>query len=260
MLSRVVTLSLLCLGVAPVIASAGWVSEWENTPIHNGERLDSERSTMRIANDKMRIDQPQIVSIFDYSKGTMTLMNPSAKVFWTGSVDEYSEETSKTRNRTLRDRIGKDAAKVEDFTVDLNDLPEIKVEKTDEAKKIADHPTLKYVVLVNDELFQEIWLTEDFNTNSDLNVGKFLDFQRRSSARMVGKSAKPFNALYRSKAYEEFLGKGFAMQVIIHHIAGGFERRVISIEETEVYGSAFVVPEGYRKVTIPDIFPKEPKD
>lgn len=259
MVSRLVALSLF-LSFLPGAAAAGWVSEWENTAIHNGERLDSERSTMRIAKNRMRIDQPHIVSIFDYAKGRMTLMNAKAGVYWSGTVDEYSEQTAKSRNQNLRRRIGEQATDKEtDFKVDLTDLPQIKVERTDEAKTLAGHATSKYVVLVNDELFQEVWMTEEINTREDIDVGKFLDYQRRNSARMIGKSAKPFNALYRSKAYEDFLKKGPALQTITHHIAGGFEQRALSFKEAEVADGDFAVPEGYRKVGIADVFPKEPE-
>ncbi len=260
MLSRLAVLSLsLCL--VPALAGAGWVSEWENTAIHNGERLEPERSTMRLADDKLRIEQTQLVSVFDYAKGKMTLINPTSGVFWSGSVDEYSEETTKSRNQALRKRMGKDA-EIDDemLKVDLDDLPQIKVERTDEAKTIAGYQTVKYVVLVNDELFQEIWMTEELNTGDDLNVDKFLDYQRRNSARMIGKSAKPFNALYRSKVYEEFLRKGFALQTITHHIAGGYEQRVLSIKQADVADSDFSLPGGYRKVKIADVFPAAPKE
>jgi len=259
MWSRLVALSL-SLSLLPSVAGAGWVSEWENTAIHNGERLDPERSTVRIAKNRMRIDQPQITSIFDYAKGTMTLMNPQSGVYWSGTIDEYSEQTSKSRNQALRRRIGEDAVdKKAEFKVDLEDLPEIKVERTDEAKTIAGHSTLKYVVLVNDELFQEVWITEEINTNDDIDVDKYLDYQRRSSARMIGKSAKPFNALYRSKAYENFLKKGLALQTTIHHIAGGFERRALSFKEAALTDGDFAVPEGFRKARIADVFPKQPE-
>jgi len=259
MVSRLAAVAF-CLALLPGIASAGWVSEWENTAIHNGERLDPERSTVKLEKNRMRIDQPQIVSIFDYGKGTMTLINPQSAVYWSGSVDEYSQQTAARRNESLRRRIGDDVKVTDDnLKVDLSDLPEIKVERTDEAKTIAGRDTVKYVVLVNDELFQEIWMTEDINTSADLDVAKFLDYQRRNSLRMIGNSAKPFNALYRSKAYEDFLKKGTPLQTIVHHLAGGFERRALSFKQADVPDSEFAVPASYRKVRIVDVFPKQPE-
>jgi len=256
MLRRLAALSLF-LAMFPALASAGWVSEWENTAIHNGERQDPERSTMRLDGNKMRIDQAEISSIFDYGKRQMTLLNPKQRLYWSGSVDEYSEQTAKSRNASLRRRIGEVADKEVDFKVDLNDLPEIKVERTDEAKTVAGYSTLKYVILVNDELFQEVWLTEEINTNDELDVGKYLDYQRRNSARMIGNSAKPFNALYRSKAYEELLKKGVALQTVVHHLAGGYERRALSFKKEDVDDGVYATPEGFRKTRIANVFPKQ---
>jgi len=259
MVSRLAAVAF-CLTLLPGIASAGWVSEWESTAIHNGERLEPERSTVRIDKTRMRIDQPQIISIFDYGKGTMALINPKSAVYWSGTVDEYSQQTATKRNENLRRRIGEEVkVKDDDLKVDLNDLPKIKVERTDEAKTVAGRDTVKYVVLVDDELFQEIWLTEEINTSADLDVGKFLDYQRRNSLRMIGNSAKPFNALYRSKAYEDFLKKGTPLQTVIHHLAGGFERRALSFKQADVADSEFAVPASYHKVRIADVFPKQPE-
>ena len=84
------TVFVACLSIAPAAAEAGWVAEWLNTAYKsNGERQDPQRSTMRIADGKIKVEQPHAVTLIDYARGRYTILNPQRKYFWTGSIDDY---------------------------------------------------------------------------------------------------------------------------------------------------------------------------
>jgi hypothetical protein len=250
---------VLAVFFTPAMAVGGWIAEWKNTPIRNGERLDSELSTIQLSKNKARIEQPHIISVYDYKSGKMLLLNPKSRFFWSGKVEDYTSETRKNRNKALKGRLGKGGEDVEDddFDIDIESLPGITIERTDESKEIAGHNTHKYTVHANDELFQEIWLAEGLDVASDRNVDRYLAYQRESAKRMIGKSAGPYNALYRSPEYKGLLEKGFALQIVIHHIAGGFERQATSIRQADVPEAEFEVPDDYRRVRLGDVFPKD---
>lgn len=249
---------LAFVGSPPIAAQAGWVAEWQNVPVKStGERMAVQPSTMSISKGRVRVAQPDSITLIDYNKGRFTLMNPQQEFFWSGSIDEYIAEMSKARAEALRQRAGRKAAQVKTPKVDPGALPPLTIQKTSETKTIAGHETTKYVVHVDGELFQEFWIAPDLNLSTDLDAGKFLAYQQKMSAVRMGKSAGAFNALYRNEEYRKLLETGFILRSVTHHIAGSFERTAASIRSETVPDSAFTVPDSYRRVRLPDVLPDE---
>lgn len=247
---------LACLCVAPPAARAGWVAQWVNTAFKpNGDRLDPQPSTMRIAKGRIKVEQPHAVTVIDYGRGSFTILNPQKQYFWTGSVDEYIDEMTRERNVALKGRLGTDTdpLKSDLEKVDIASLPKLKVEKTEEAKTIAGHPTTKYVIRADDEVFQEIWVAPNLDVARDIDVDKYLEYERKMSAFMLGKSGRVFHSLYRNDDYRKLLRTGFVLQTITRHIAGGYEQVATDFKESEVPGVEFEVPESYRRVRLADV-------
>jgi hypothetical protein len=233
----------LCACV-PGIAQAGWVGQWTNVAVRgDGERMTPEVSTMAIANGQMRVTQPQIVTVVDYNKGRFTVMNPTKGYFWTGTIDDYVDEM--TRNRPeMREKVlprnpgagkdqdveGEDAQASRPRQIDLNKLPPVSITPTGIKERIAGFETMKYEIRSDGELFQEVWVAPSLDVSGDLNLDKYLAEQRKLSTPMLGKSSGPYNALYRSEEYRKLLDKSFALKLVTHHIAGGFERVATSFQ------------------------------
>ncbi len=247
---------LLALVAAPSVASAGWVVEWKNTPLRKDVAQDSQKATVYIGANKSRMEQEHVITIYDYDKATFTVMNPETKLFWSGPLVEYVKISSKRRNEALRKTMGgKKRDEAGALTEpDAESLPEITITRSGEQRQIAGYDTVKYVIQVNEELFQELWIAEGLNVSADVDLGKFVEYQRKNSLGMTGNSAKPYNALYRSPAYMDMLKKGFALETKTHHLAGGFEQTAKSIRQTEIDASRFAVPEEYRRVQLADVF------
>ncbi len=253
--------ALALMSMIPGIASAGWIIEWEHTPVRAGERLESKRAIAYIEDDKTRVEQDHITTVYDYDEGTFTLLNPTSRYYWSAGVDDYVKESVRNRDRNLRKKLGTESEDDEELPeVDLESLPEISVEATDEMRTIAGHQAFKHVVRVNEELFQEIWVANDLDLSGDLDPDKVVKFQARSSRGMIGNSSKPYNALYRSPAYLELLKKGYALRTLTHHIAGAFDRKARSVREADVEDSKFEVPAGYRKVSLQEVFKTETEE
>lgn len=251
-----VALLIGALCITPAAAHAGWVAEWEHTPIKaNGERGATEPATMSIEKGKVRLVQPSTTSLIDYNKSRFTILNPDRQYFWSGTVDQYIAEMRKTRSRVGKKRRGTDAEEEAQPKVDPKSLPPVVVTKTEETETIAGHPTHKYEIRVNNELFEELWVAEDLNLSGDLNAKKFLAYQQKMGGAMLGNSATSYNALYHSDEYKKLLEKGFVLRSITHHIAGGFERKAVAVKQEEIPGSEFEVPDSYRRVRLSDVFP-----
>ncbi len=253
------SMSLVALVAMPPVAKAGWVIEWRSTPIRKDIRQDSSNSTAYIDDNKSRMEQEHLTSIYDYDKSTFTILNPKAKYFWSGSVEDYVKLSAKRRHEATNKHLGAASKAGADPLpeLDLESLPEITVELSGEAREIAGHQTTKYLVKLDNEIFQEFWVAPDVDLTADLDPEKLVEFQKKSSRGMIGAAAKPYNALYRSPAYLDLLRKGYALETKTNHIAGSFEQRARSIRETTVDPARFAVPEGYRRVRLEDVFKVE---
>lgn len=250
-------LSLVLAGV-PVSAGAGWIVEWQNTSLKpGGERRSAESSTMEISGQRVRLTQPMSVSLIDYEKASFSVLNPAAKVFWSGPVDDYVGEAARNRQETVRDKFGADAASTYGMPrIDEKDLPAIVLRKLDDRETIAGHETVKYAIESGGEVFQELWLAKDLDLSADLSAEKFLAYQRKMSAAMLGKPAKRFNALYRDAEYRKLLESGFVLRTVQRHNAGSFTREVTSVRKADIDAAQFKVPEDYRRVALKEVFPE----
>jgi len=248
----VLVIAVLC--AAPAVAFAGWVAEWEHTPIKpNGERGTTEPATMRIEKNKVRLAQPHTTSLIDYDESRFTILNPNRQYFWSGTVDEYVAEMVRTRARAAKEKTGKEAdGQVP--AVNPDSLPPVTITKTDETATIAGYETRKHEIKVRDELVEELWIAEDLDVSDDMDAKKVLAYQKKMSSAMVGNSATTYNALYHSPEYKKMMEKGFVLRSITHHIAGGFERNATALKRMEIPESEFKVPDGYRKVRLSDVF------
>lgn len=252
-MSKIVfVIGVLC--AAPAVTFAGWVAEWEHTPIKSdGERGTTEVATMRIAKNKVRLAQPHTTSLIDYEKSRFTILNPDRQYFWSGTVDQYVAEMVKTRARAAK-RRGSEETEPEMPRLDRKSLPPVTITKTDETTIIAGHETNKHEIRVKDELVEEIWIAEDLDLSADMDAKKVLDYQKKMSAAMLGNSAITYNALYYSPEYSKLMEKGFVLRSVTRHIAGGFERKATELKRMEIPDGEFKVPDGYRKVRLSDVF------
>jgi hypothetical protein len=264
------SLLLTLLSVVPTAAQAGWVSQWSNTATKpTGEHMDSQNSAMVISDGRMRLEQPDVITLIDYNGKRFTLLNPAQQVFWSGTVDEYVLAVSQSRSTSMLSKLGgleKKNPKVRDAetkpyappTVDPTKLPPITITKTDVTEKIAGYDTVKYEIRANGELFQEVWVAPALDMSRDLDPGRYFALQRQLGVGMAGKAAAEYNALYASDDYRKLLEKGFILKMVNHHGVGTFERAATSMRQADVPTGQFEVPATYRKVQLTEVLPAPP--
>lgn len=251
---------IACAVSFPLAASAGWVIEWQNTAKRkDGEILTNESATMYVSKNRVRVEQPTMVTIVDYDKNEYTILNPQGQLFWSGKVDEYIEEMVRSRVEAMRSRMGDKAGAYGRRKIDEASLPRIVIERTEDAQKIAERDTVKYTVKSNDELFQELWVAEGLAVSKDLDPKKVLAYEIKMGAAKLGKSADSSNALYRSADYRKLLEKGFVLRSVLWHIIGSYEQKALSARQADVEASRFEVPESYRRVRLGDVMPRPPQ-
>ena len=242
--------------VVPMAAQGGWIIELRNTAISTkGERQSPEDATMYVSGDKVRTVQPNAETIIDYKAGHFTLINPKKELFWSGTIDEYVSEMSKSRKDAAYQRFGSTnaAQMARDPNKEDTNLPKVVLRKLGDGGAIAGHDTVKYQIESNGELFQEVWFAPDLNTNGDLDPGRYLAVQQKLSGGMLGKAGKSFRAMWKNPDIRNLYSKGVVMQNIVRHVAGGYERTTTAVKQTDVAASEFEVPNSYRRVRLPDV-------
>jgi hypothetical protein len=255
-------LLLVALSMAPPVVHAGWVTTWTNTAVkQNGDRMAPQDASMTISDGRVRLEQPEVVTVIDYNANRYTLMNPVKQYYWTGTIDEFQREMGRERATKMREQFaelrGKDApAKDEEYKIPVVDpakLPPLSISKTGLSEKIAGYETEKYEIKADGELFQEIWIAPAMDVSADLDPNRYFAVQRKVSAAMLGKSADQYNALYFNDEYRRLIEKAFVLKSVTHHLGGRFERSAKAVSQNEVADTQFEVPDSYRKVRLTDV-------
>lgn len=254
---RALVLGLVWLGAAST-AYAGWVIEETTVATKpKGDTLPAEPATTRLSQGRLRVTQPNTVTVQDCVKERFSIFVPERNVYWSGSFDDYVSDLDSVRSASsdaVRGK-GKATARAKKApALDLATLPQIVVRKTDEKQKIAGYDTTKYVVESGGRKFQELWLADSLNLKDDLDPKKFIDCQSKLSGSMRGQAAKDFTALYRSPDYAAMMSAGYPLKTTIYHIAGSYTREVRTITRTEVPDNDFILPDNATKVAIDELF------
>lgn len=254
--------------VIPALAQAGWVVEWNTTATNSkGEKLPTQQATQSIAANRVRMEQPEVITITDYGSNRFTMMNPEKQYFWSGTLDEYIRDMAALRSKALQQRVGNLTGKKADAEVkpnpspadvDVSKLPPVSITPAGSSETIAGYEAEKYAVQVDGEMFEEMWIAP-VDMSADLNFDRFLEQQLTNAAAMKGKAAQSYNALYRSPEYRRLVEKATVVKTVTHHLSGSFERIATGVAQRDVPASAFAVPESYRKVRLGDLLAPPPE-
>lgn len=259
---------LVALALTPSLARAGWVIEWTTTASgQKGQAMPAQRATQSISANQIRMDQPEVVTIVDYDKDRLVMMNPVKEYFWSGTSSDYVREMTRNRDAAMRQRIGNLTGKKGDKEAPAGDptpraidpakLPPVSITPSGVTEQIAGYDAQKYDVKVDGQLFEELWIAP-LDLSADVNYDRYLAQQLKNSAAMQGKSADTYAALYRDPEYRRLTEKATVLKSVTHHLAGTFERTATSVAKRDLPASTFTVPESYRKVRLADLLEPPP--
>ena len=256
---------VVLLAVVPAVAQAGWTSLWTDTALKaDGSPLNTQNSSMAIADGHVRVEQPDTITLIDYNRGQFTLINPERQVFWSGTIDDYVRMVARNRGKALLASTGGDASKNPRLkephpasgalpTVNASKLPPITITKTDVSEKVAGYDTIKYELRAGGDLFEEIWIAPALNMSSDLDPTRYITVQRKLGMTMSGKPGEQYNALFANDEYRKLLENAFILKMVNHYGTGSFQRTATSMQKADVPAAQFAVPAAYRKVELGDV-------
>src|SRR6056297_3325376 len=85
---------------------AGWVITQKSYDSDQGE-TSALIETVYIEDDRMKIVQDDMVTVFNLNDETITLMNPVKKVYWKGTIADYKTDIKKALKAAMEEQLKK---------------------------------------------------------------------------------------------------------------------------------------------------------
>jgi hypothetical protein len=193
----------------------------------------------------------------DLKNGTVLLVDTARRIFAQGKIEEHcdamaamiktsmeilSPEERALMEQLLRPEKGKKVGK-----------PQVSVVSKGKGPTIAGYATVKYEVLANGKLYEELWLAPDAEVLKEIDPVAIRSAEKKMSActEMVQHSDFDDTALQVEKdpTYQGLMGKGWPLRAISYNNGIPLhEQTIASLQKKEIPASEFQAPKGFRKV------------
>jgi len=223
-----------------VSAFAGWV------------QVDREGATTLISEGMLKETSmgDDQYSILDAKKGNITFINSKRKVYARESIDDFCKAVIAELGKAKKDAPGEDQAK---RGKGGKATPKVSVVKEGDGGVVAGYNTVKYKVLTDGKLYEEVWLTTDAAVMKELEslfrtVMKKFEKCLSSLADIV--HTLPL-AVEESPEYKKLEQAGWQLKSRSYSGSGEpATYEVIKLEKKDIPASEFAIPSGFKKVPI----------
>ncbi len=241
---------------------AGWVIVQKTYDASEGIQGATEE-ILYFQNDKVKMVSDEIATVFDLNTGKMYFINYGSRTYWTGTAEDMEAQIKAAMDEMIEQQL---ANVPEDKREEMRAMYEqmmagkntqdpsamqhaqVAIEKTTEMLDIAGHSTQKYLVKVDGNLTEEIWLNTKAGIQNEFAVAKFYDF-------MAGflKSFQNQETYKNQDAYIKMAQKGYPLKIVDH--TGAYETitEVTSLEEKQLSETDFLPPNDFSEQTLKDM-------
>ena len=223
--------ALLCV-VMP--ADAGWVM------------LEQNGDKTLISNGRLKGTSAGVISIFNGPKKEIIFINDGQNVYWRGTVDDYCSSLATMLEQMMKGMPEEQRKMREQMMAKGNESPghKVTVVKNGNGEAIAGLKTMKYRVMVDGELFEEVWLT----TNASLmrEYEPLVPILQKFSS-CLGSMNVEF-APEKSADYQKLWEAGFQLKSVRYKSGSPkTETDVVKTEKADIPDKEFEVPAGYQQ-------------
>lgn len=239
---------------------AGWVIKLKYTG------MDGEISyeTLEIQDNKLRSTGTDGTFIFDLAGDRLSVIDDKSQTYWQVEISAIREtyfqaskkfieemlnnmpDQEREMYRSLFKEIENMYAEVDKTKVNAVN---IKVDKTGNSEEIAGFKADEYLVLVDDEIVERKWLAKGLDVSGDMNVRKMVESFKEISPVVSDEALFEYTDTYLSM-HE----KGFEVRSVTKD---GEQIEVTSAEKQRIDGSLFIIPEGFKQITIEEMMRME---
>lgn len=249
-------LALACLAVLlwASAAQAGWVVHQE-TP--------GGPSTMYVQDNKVKAGSGQGGMIYDLNHGTVTMLNPSRRAYWSGKPQQLSQQMNQALDARMEQALKQAPPEQREQMRSMMQsqrmgrggpgqmggvappAARVEVKDTGESVKMAGYPAKKYQVYVDGKLRQEMWIAKVPGFQREMDMGKMMQLAHAMRAGAPG----PGLGWRRSEAVQQLMAKGMPMKIVEYgHDGPQTVMTVTKLEKKSLPAATFQPPAGWKQV------------
>lgn len=254
---------LLCLvGVALVLtaspAFAGWVVEEVSGTRESGEEV----TVLYVEGNRIKIVGSDIM-IFDVNKNRFAFLLPEQKIYTSGSPEDLAKQTQmaseqmeqmrKMQEQYLqqlppdqREMVRKQMQSMMQPETSRGTEIALEIKETSEKAEVAGYSARKYQVIVNGDLAEELWISDQIDVAGEIDLDKLYNLMDSMRGPMAEQSYES------SPEYRGLMKKGLRLKSVDYTVeyagAHGELTEVRKAEKKAIPDSEFQIPEGYREV------------
>jgi len=215
-------------------AGAGWVM------------LEQNGDKTLISNGRLKGTSEGVSTIFNGPKNEIIFIDDGENIYWRGTADEYCSGSAAMFEQVMQGIPEEQREMMKQMMAKENQSPEKKVTVVKESagETIAGHKTMKYKVLVDGELFEEVWLTTDASLMKEFKplVPMLQKFNSCLGSMEMGFTVE------KSTEYQKLWETGFELKSVRHEFGSAeTETDVVKLEKSDITDQEFEVPAGYKK-------------
>lgn len=230
--SLLIALAALLGMVMP--ADAGWVM------------LEQNGNKTLISNGRLKGTSAGVSSIFNGPKKEIIFIHDGQNIYWRGTVDDYCSSLATMLEQMIKEMPEEQRKMTQQMMSKENQSPDHKVSvvKNGDGETIAGLKTMKYRVMVDGELFEEVWLATNASLMRDYEPLVPI-LQKFSSC--LGSMNMEFTP-EKSADYQKLWETGFQLKSVRYAFGSPkTETDVVKTEKADIPDKEFEVPAGYQQ-------------
>lgn len=230
--SLLIALAALLGMVMP--ADAGWVM------------LEQNGNKTLISNGRLKGTSAGVSSIFNGPKKEIIFIHDGQNIYWRGTVDDYCSSLATMLEQMIKEMPEEQRKMTQQMMSKENQSPDHKVSvvKNGDGETIAGLKTTKYRVMVDGELFEEVWLATNASLMRDYQPLVPI-LQKFSSC--LGSMNMEFTP-EKSADYQKLWETGFQLKSVRYAFGSPkTETDVVKTEKADIPDKEFEVPAGYQQ-------------
>ncbi len=247
-----------------VVISARVFAGWEITLKETDPDGTINYQTMLIDNNRVKSSDPDGGFIFDVKSGAFIMIDNQGKTYWKGNLSDFREKYYKAMKGAVEQMLANlppeqqemykqmfgdmveiyaepDKSRVEALNVNIDD--------TGETTDIAGYKSTKYLVNVDGNLVEQIWLSDGLDISGDLDLKAMINLMNEIRPNLDDEFLYEY-----SDAYIDLWEKGFRMKSIDKE---GDISEVIKAEKKNIADAEFQPPAGFRQQSIEEMMQQQ---
>lgn len=248
------------LAIVTLSSSAGWeityrINDTEGTLSYDIMLIDDH--LVKYPNNEMEF-------IIDTETGEMTFILNDQESYWSGNPDDFRSGMN-TAMKTIMDEMmaqvpEEQRAMYKEMlggmaemynSPDIEELRSLKIdiENTNEVAEIAGYSAKKYLVKVNDNLMESLWISNDINLGHDYNGRKVYEILSKIRPNIDNEELYEF-----SDTYLNLMNQGLILK---SQDNDSETSEAIKIEKRTISKEEIGIPAGYNKIDISELLQQQ---